>query len=70
MKYITLKKIEKLQNEIGDIVDVYDETNGEELAKAVNEGVLELCADQSIKNKHFMALMKPQEVKLQVLTTN
>lgn len=69
MKYRTLKKIEKLQNEVGDIVDVYDETRGEELEKAVREGVLELC-DQELKNKHFMALMKPQEVKLTLLQPN
>lgn len=68
MKYRTLKKIEKLQNEIGDIVDIYDETGGEELAKAVNEGILELC-DQELKNKHFMALMKPQNIGSKLLPT-
>jgi hypothetical protein len=61
MKYTLLKKLDKLQNEIGDIVDIYDETGGEEVEKAVNEGVLELC-DQTLKNKHFMALMKPQNI--------
>lgn len=69
-KYRLLKKIEKLQNEVGDIVDVFDETGGEEVEKAVSGGVLELCEDQTIKNKHFMALMKPQEVKLSLLQPN
>jgi hypothetical protein len=69
MKYKTLKKIDKLQNEVGDIVDIYDEIGGEEVEKAVKEGVLELC-DQELKNKHFMALMKPQDIKLTVNKTN
>lgn len=69
MKYRTLKKIPQLNNEIGDIVDIYDETGGEELAKAVSEGILELC-DQELKNKHFMALMKPQNIKLTTLQPN
>lgn len=88
MKYITLKKIPRLNvkkffwwnpftwnekdlvQEVGDIVDIHDETGGEEIEKAVSEGVLELCVDQSIKNKHFVAFMKPQDVKLQVLKNN
>ncbi len=69
MKYITLKKIPQLNNEIGDIVDIYDETGGEEILKAVNERVLELC-DQTLKNKHFMALVKPQDIKLTTLQPN
>lgn len=69
MKYRTLKKIPQLNNEIGDIVDIYDETGGEEVEKAVNEGVLELC-DQTIKNKHFVALVKPQDIKLTTLQPN
>lgn len=68
-KYRTLKKIEKLQNEIGDIVDIYDETGGEEVEKAIKAGVLELC-DQTLKNKHFMALMKPRNIKLSLLQPN
>lgn len=68
-KYRLLKKIDKLQNEVGDIVDIFDETGGEEVEKAVKEGILELC-DQELKNKHFMALMKPQEVKLTLLQPN
>ena len=65
MKYRTLKKIEKLKNEVNDIVDVFDETGGEEIEKAVREGVIEWC-DQSLENKHFMALMNPMKIKLKV----
>lgn len=77
MKYRSLKKIWNTRNgkrflvsNANEIIDIYDETDGEEIEKAVKAGVLELCEDQTIKNKHFMALMKPQEVKLQVLKTN
>lgn len=68
MKYRALKKIwntrdgkKFLVSDVNEIIDIFDETGGEEVEKAVREGVLELC-DQELKNKHFMALMKPQSI--------
>lgn len=71
MKYRTLKKIPQLNNEIGDIVDIYvGEGNEAVVETAIKDGFIELCADQSVKNKHFLGLMKPMDIKLQVLKTN
>lgn len=69
MKYRTLKKIEKLQNEKGDIVDIFDDSGTDEVEKAIENGTLELCEDQTVKNKHFMALVNEQKIKLTVNQT-
>lgn len=70
MKYITKKIIPQLSNEIGDIVDIFDESGGEAVDKAISDGVLELCKDQTLQNKHFLALLKPQKIKLTTLQPN
>lgn len=71
MKYITLKVMPKLNNEIGDIVDVVDMGGNEEvLEKVINDGLVELCEDQEVKNKHCIVLADVQDIKLQVLKTN
>ena len=71
MKYTLLKKIESLQNEVGEVVDVVDVGGrGEEIEQAVNGGILELCEDQSVKNKHCMVLADVEQVKLTVNKPN
>lgn len=69
MKYRTLKRIPKLDNEIGDIVDIFDDSGTDEVEKAIADGVLEPC-DQELKNKHFMALVNEQKIKLTINQPN
>lgn len=68
MKYRTLKKIPQLNNEIGDIVDMGGDEK--EIAEGVKNGFLELCEDQTVKNKHVWFLATEQNIKLKVLQPN
>lgn len=68
MKYITLKKIPQLNNEIGDIVDMGGDQT--QIDEGVRNGFLELCEDQTVKNKHVWFLALPQNIKLKVLPVN
>lgn len=68
MKYITLKVMPKLNNEIGDIVDVGGEEKDIQLG--IDNGFLELCEDQSVKNKHVLFFVSPLDIKLTVNQLN